>query len=154
LEESTLRTSYAFSGQAFGHLTFQVPGEYALIDTYVLVKNDKEVDQGSLNSTLRWSTTSSWKSKGDIYFFGDLQALDFDEEQMETKSYLGAPFAASNTQYAYSNSTDYEVVGCPGERISVDLCDNRATCNGDTYMNLISPDGYYCPLMKLPNALY
>jgi hypothetical protein len=143
LEQSTLRTSYGLSGHAAGHLTLQVPGEKALIDTYVVVTNDEEVVQGSLNSTLRWSTSSSWQNNGDIYFFGDLQALDFSEEQVETESYLGAPFTASNTNYAYQNTTDYEVVGCPGERIYVDLCDDRATCNGDTYINLLSPEGYY-----------
>jgi hypothetical protein len=134
LEESTLRTTYAVSGHAVGHLSFEVPGENALIDTFVSVRNDEEAEQGSLNSTLRWSTSSSWTNNGDIYFFGDLTALTIDTAEQETNSYLGANFSADDTYWATQNYTEYKVLGCAGERISVDLCDERATCDGDTYM--------------------
>jgi hypothetical protein len=143
MDDSLLVVDESVVGSVLGHLTFEVPGENALIDTYVVVRNDEEVDQGSLNSTLRWSTSSSWKNNGDIYLFGDLQVSDFSEVEIETESYLGASFAASNTYSATQNYTDYEVTGCPGENLYVSLCDERATCNGDTYMWLLSPEGWY-----------
>jgi hypothetical protein len=62
-------------GKVVGRLTFEVPGANALIDTYVVVRNDEDVDQGSLNSTLRWSTTSNWRDNGDIFLFGDVSTL-------------------------------------------------------------------------------
>ena len=136
MDDSLLVVDESVVGSALGHLTFKVPGENALIDTYVVVRNDEEVDQGSLNSTFRWSTSSSWKNNGDIYLFADLQALDLSSE-----GYLGASFTAANTNSALQNYVDYQVPGCPGDQISVDLCDDRATCNGDTYIRLLSPFG-------------
>jgi hypothetical protein len=87
----------------------------------------KGVEQGSLNSTLSWSTTSSWESNGDIDLFGDLRLVEFWSE-----GYLGASFATTSTNYANQNYMEYPLVGCPGDRISVDLCDERATCHGYT----------------------
>jgi len=95
MDDSLLVVDESVVGSALGHLTFKVPGENALIDTYVVVRNDEEVDQGSLNSTFRWSTSSSWKNNGDIYLFADLQALDLSSE-----GYLGASFTAANTNSA------------------------------------------------------
>jgi hypothetical protein len=150
MDDSLLVFDESVVGSAVGHLTFEVPGENALIDTFVSVRNDEEAEQGSLNSTLRWSTSSSWTDNGDIYFFGDLTALDFSEEEVETESYLGAPYSSVNSWWANYNYTDYEVRACPGDRIYVDLCDERATCNGDTYMTFLSSTGYY--LMSNDNA--
>jgi hypothetical protein len=104
LEQSTLRTSYTVGGHAAGYLTFNVPGALGLIDAYAVVRNDEDIDQGYLNSTLRWSTTSSWKHNGDMYLFGDLsllkttsqtlrswkvrEALTYGDNQYRASSYL------------------------------------------------------------------
>jgi hypothetical protein len=84
MDDSLLVVDESVVGSVLGHLTFKVPGENALIDTYVVVRNDEEVDQGSLNSTLRWSTSSSWENNGDIYLFGDLQVLELANQAYES----------------------------------------------------------------------
>jgi hypothetical protein len=134
MADSLLVVDESVVGSAVGHLTFEVPGENALIDTFVSVRNDEEAEQGSLNSTLRWSTSSSWTNNGDIYFFADIQEID-------SPGYLGAEFSGADTASATQNYVEYQVYGCPGDRVHVDLCDERATCNGDTYIRLFSPSG-------------
>ena len=111
LDESTLRTSYANDGHASGHLTFEVPGANALIDTYVVVSNGKDVDQASLNSTLRWSTTSHWTSNGDILFYGDVRALKTASQTwrswraQESLVYGANQYRASSYLYQDSSET-------------------------------------------------
>ena len=89
-------------GSATGHLAFKVPGGFAFIDTYVLLKNELNFDQGYLNSTLKWSTMSSWDKSGNIYFFGDLsnvastpvtsikicEILNYEDNNYRTSTYL------------------------------------------------------------------
>jgi hypothetical protein len=84
MDDSLLVVDESVVGSAVGHLTLQVPGEKAFIDTYVSVRNEEEVVQGSLNSTLRWSTSSSWQNNGDIYFFGDLTVLELPTQTYES----------------------------------------------------------------------
>jgi hypothetical protein len=70
-----MRTTYAVSGHAAGHLTFDVPGANSLIDTYLVVRNEEEAEQGSFNSTLKWSTASDWTNTGEIFLISELRAL-------------------------------------------------------------------------------
>jgi len=96
LDDSLLVFDESVVGSALGHLTFNVPGTNAFIDTYVMVMNEEEVEQGSLNSTLKWSTTSSWKQNGDIYMFGGLSALDTSSQAM--KNWVMLRRSTSSTQ--------------------------------------------------------
>ena len=96
-----MRTTYALNGHAAGHLSFHAPGGKALIDTYVVVRNKEEVDQGYLNSTLKWSTKSSWKRNGDIFMSGDLTARDTSSRTMKSWQVREA-LTYGNSQYRAS----------------------------------------------------
>ncbi len=128
-----------------GHFTFDMPGDRAFVDTYVVVRNPDNVDQGLLNTTMKWSTQSNWKDNGDIYFFGDFTMLDLDGADYLDPivvSYSACPFIAYYTNFNQTGTTNCPVYACPDDIISFSLCDSRAECEGDTYIQLFSPEGY------------
>ena len=99
LDDSQLSFVGNVVGGAMGQFTVRIPGADGLIDAYLLVQNDQHVDQGSFNSTLKWSTESSWTKSGSIWFHGDISNLISDpvikSEWKESLSYGGDNYETS-----------------------------------------------------------
>ncbi len=109
LDESLLKVDDNVAGSATGYLRFKVPGKSAFIDTYIVVKNESYIDQGYFNSTLKWSSESSWDKTGDIYMFVDLSNIASTPVRSikirETLSYGDNNYKISS--YFYKEHTEY-----------------------------------------------
>ena len=111
-------------------------------------ENDVGQEQMYFNSTLEWSSPSSWVSAGSIGLKTVLRVVDpYIDDTADDDPYYGhtgyritvPEYTATNTNNAQQNYVTYSFKVCNGEEVIVTMCGTGGSyCSGDTYLRLYS----------------
>jgi hypothetical protein len=151
LLESELSWDGSEVGSATGSIAVSISDISGDVDGYLSALNPSGVEQLFYNSSLGWSSSSSWSSAGEVTassvirvvdpYYDDSMTDDESAAEYNITSYFDCFYEASRTSSATENYAECDIFACPGESIGISLCYGGGSCSGDTYIRLY--DGMY-----------